>query len=231
MKRNRQKNSLTISHSRWLAYATAGIATTLGGAHSAEAEIHYSGALNVPLQNHHRRTHFVPRDFPLSQGVQLHFSRWSYARFVSVNGAAVSNRLCQYYSSRFGSALYVSRLAQGDVISNCDFDSTDKKGVLFQSYGYTGKFAWPGIGFIPFRFNNGAGMQYGWARIYRIRSDTSMVLVDYAWGDPGDRIKAGQTSSSGDRSEAVTGQGSLGLLALGGAGLAAWRKRRRTERY
>ena len=112
------------------------------------------------------------------------------------------------------------------MISNCDFDSTDKTGVLFSSFGYRGKFAIPGIGFIPFRFNNGAGMQYGWARIHRLRTDSGYILVDYAWGDPGDRIKAGQTSSTGDQVEAVPDQGSLGLLALGGAGLMAWRRRR-----
>jgi hypothetical protein len=51
-------------------------------------------------------------------------------------------------------------------------------------------------------------------------------LVDYAWGDPGDTIRTGQTSSSGDMVDAVTESGSVGLLAIGAAGLVAWRKRR-----
>jgi hypothetical protein len=50
--------------------------------------------------------------------------------------------------------------------------------------------------------------------------------VDYAWGDPGDRIKTGQKSSAGNMVDAVTESGSVGLLALGAAGLIAWRKRR-----
>jgi hypothetical protein len=49
---------------------------------------------------------------------------------------------------------------------------------------------------------------------------------DYAWGDPGDTIRTGQISSAGDMVDTVTESGSVGLLALGAAGLIAWRKRR-----
>ncbi len=46
----------------------------------------------------------------------------------------------------------------------------------------------------------------------------TFTLVDYAYGDVGDMINAGQHD--------VPEPGSLALLALGGAGLVAWRKRR-----
>ena len=44
----------------------------------------------------------------------------------------------------------------------------------------------------------------------------TFTLVDYAYGDVGDGITAGQVPETG----------SLALLALGGVGLVAWRKRR-----
>ena len=44
----------------------------------------------------------------------------------------------------------------------------------------------------------------------------SFTVVDYAYGDAGDSVDTGQ----------VPEPGSLALLALGGAGLIAWRKRR-----
>jgi hypothetical protein len=49
--------------------------------------------------------------------------------------------------------------------------------------------------------------------------------VDYAWADPDESIKTGQKRSS-QLTKAVPKTGSLGLLALGGAGLIVWRKRK-----
>jgi hypothetical protein len=52
--------------------------------------------------------------------------------------------------------------------------------------------------------------------------DQVFLLKDYAYGDVGDRIRAGQRSSN----EMVADEGSLGWLALGAVGLLAWRKSR-----
>src|SRR5262249_24107360 len=40
--RQSHRQTASVSHSRWLAYATAGAATALAASHSAEAAIHYS---------------------------------------------------------------------------------------------------------------------------------------------------------------------------------------------
>jgi hypothetical protein len=85
-------------------------------------------------------------------------------------------------------------------------------------------------GFVAFKFDAGAGIQYGWARV-QIEGNPprtgDFTVIDYAYGDVGDRIRAGQTSSN----EMVPEEGSVGWLALGAAGLLAWRKRRsRTTR-
>lgn len=89
---------------------------------------------------------------------------------------------------------------------------------------------WHGKGtdFVGFRFNNGGGRQYGWARVHMdgSASNFSFTVIDYAWADPGEPIKAGQTSSSS--LAGVPKQGSLGLLALGAAGLVFWRHQRKS---
>jgi hypothetical protein len=219
MKKNRQKKSIAVSNSRWLAYAAAGAASSLGGVQSAEAEIHYSGVIN---------DHVSDRGFVrLRHNARLRFNEYNtYQATFTIEGAAVSNAFCGY-EGRFGTN-YVSRLSQGAVISNCHFLSPPGSFLVLAPYS-GGPFFAKGIGFIGFRFDNGAGMQYGWARLRMPGPpyfDMRFILVDYAWGDPGDPVRTGQTSLAGDQVEAIPDQGSLGLLALGGPGLMAWRKRR-----
>jgi len=51
--------------------------------------------------------------------------------------------------------------------------------------------------------------------------ESGFKVLDYAFADPGEPIFAGQTSSD----EQAPDQGSLGGVALGAAGLLAWRKK------
>jgi MYXO-CTERM domain-containing protein len=102
------------------------------------------------------------------------------------------------------------------------------------SFWSDGAFAPPEFGriqgFVGFRFNTGKGTQYGWARVQTGSGNNHRlhdVIKDYAWADVGEDIRTGQTSSSGDMVHTVTDSGSVGLLALGAAGLVTWRKRRK----
>jgi hypothetical protein len=86
-------------------------------------------------------------------------------------------------------------------------------------------------GFVGFRFNAGNGTQYGWVRIHTASGAKNRIhdlIQDYAWGDPGDAIRTGQTQSL-DQAKANSIPGSLGLLALGAQGLDAWRTQRREK--
>src|SRR5437762_13534163 len=60
-------NSFPISETRWLAYVTAGAASALACANSAEAEIHYSGNVSIKLAGNARAS------LPLSNGAFLFF--------------------------------------------------------------------------------------------------------------------------------------------------------------
>ena len=86
-----------------------------------------------------------------------------------------------------------------------------------------------GIGYVGFKFNNGAGTQYGWARVRMggNENENAFILLGYAYGDPGEPVRAGQRWPNDQSPD----QGSLGGLALGAVGLLAWRKSRsRTAR-
>src|SRR5262249_28962767 len=89
---------------------------------------------------------------------------------------------------------------------------------------YAGQFDLGDVGFIAFKFNSGRGDQYGWARVKFVPQviDYDFYFLDYAYADPGEPIRAGQKSTN----EMVPDQGSLGALAVGAAGILAWRKRR-----
>jgi MYXO-CTERM domain-containing protein len=236
MKPFRRINSFPISETRWLAYVTAGAASALACANSAEAEIHYSGNVFIKLTGN------AQASLPLSNGASLVFRNiFGGSTFLQhfhfyVKGV-ISGSARGYFQSASGSRNWLSNLPPRENVSAGEFlpvTGNPGFGVLF-TFWSDGAFSpiggWP-RGFVGFRFNTGNGMQYGWARIqtrdviinhsHHVRD----VIEDYAWGDVGDSIRTGQKSSSGDMVNAVTDSGSVGLLALGAAGLVAWRKRR-----
>src|SRR6476660_9548472 len=114
MKTNKLRHEpVSIAKARWLAYTAAAAATSIGGTHSVEAEIHYSGVIDRVIG----KGFPIDINIPLDHSARLRFfSRGIYQLALSINSAAVSNSICGY-ENRFGSQ-YVSRLSRGVVISN-----------------------------------------------------------------------------------------------------------------
>jgi hypothetical protein len=230
MKRIRQDKTSLLCNSRWLSYAAAGAATALAGGTTAEAEIHYSGLLNLHFFNKHSfRQH---QSFPLNEGALMWFARTTHGYpYISDKFglfAAVSNQV------RGVNFVGISRLEYGENVSHgAFFDMKQNRDYAFMRAPYgTGNFNRAGQAFIGFKFDQGNGTQYGWARVKmggRPNQD-KFILKDFAWADVGESITTGQTGSGGEpESATVPASGSLGFLALGGAGLLAWRKRRGDE--
>lgn len=229
-----RKIRAAIPASRWLAYAGAGAATALAGAPPAEAEIHYSGRIDT----------FFPPDetksvkFPLDQaGDSISFAHTLFgggpADFFGVHcpksGAFLGSAgfgFEYYYVFRIGKKNQHRYISAGPF-SVAGFGAGGALGTMVKGDRSSLRWRWTreGTGFVGFRFNNGSGNQYGWVRVHMDggASDFSFTVVDYAWADLGEPIKAGQTSSSAN--DDVTQKGSLGLLAIGAAGLALWRRR------
>ena len=240
MKNGRLKPA-SVTKARWAAYATAGAATALGSAASSEGEIHYSGIVNYAFNgsrswsyatfplNGSAHLFFLHSTNGLGEGVARFFIPGSHSRLGSSVGR-FAGRMAQ------NSDVYLSRLANRVELSQLTFrnscystyfgDVRCHGATIGRSDAAHGNFKQGGGGFIGFEFDTGGGPQLGWARIKTTGApDYKFVLVDYAWADYGESIKTGQKSSS-QNIEDVARSDSLGLLALGGAGLIAWRERR-----
>jgi hypothetical protein len=228
-KRTDSRKPAVITNSRWLAYATAGAASAFTCANSAEATIHYSGRIGEFFGSSEDKSARFQLDQP-GDSIRLRHSL-QFCCTNSYGGTAhfgilgrAGNAFAGLYCPNYPQIQSVSKLNRGELISRRPFLARNS-GVL-ASLGYcTGQFDSGDLGFIGFKFNNGSGDQYGWVRIRMATShpiDHDFWLVDYAYADRGEPIRAGQTSSN----EMVPEEGSLGWLALGAAGLLAWHKRR-----
>ena len=224
--RSRSRSATTITNSRWLAYATAGAASAFASAQSAEGTIHYSGPINRIFRCG-RSARFQldrPGDFIFLRHSSLSCGEvYSGSGFFNVAGLAGAS-IAGFYNDCTFHPISASKLERGQLLSNRPFvPAQSRSAVLAEEFHCSGQFAGGGIGYIGFRFNNGSGDQYGWARIQTQQEiEHRFKLLDYAYGDVGDRIRAGQRSSD----EMAVDKGSLGLLALGVVGLLAWRNRR-----
>ena len=231
-----------------MAYAVAGLATASGSAISAEGAIHYSGPIDYKFQG---QSTFKTHKFPLSNGAQLigaindvQFLGYNFAYF-GVDYARVSNFVRG--PGRVSSFLQLSALPGKSLVSAGHFFPTPfYRFVIMQDLECDNPY-WQerGTYYVGFRFNTGAGPQYGWVRIHwggctaHDYNTNDFSVRDYAWGDPGDQIKTGQRQLHEDETQVAPphaksadaiplsgAQGSSGLLALGAIGLRAWRESR-----
>ncbi len=134
------------------------------------------------------------------------------------------------HSGSVGAGIGVLGSNHGIVIDNflvVGFDAGDEIGAALTTWDGSGFVAHPAFGtafaededkYVGFRFDTGAGLQYGWIGVRR----TGVALDAFAWGyetEVGVPIAAGATG--------VPAPGGLAVLAFGAAGLSRGRRRKR----
>lgn len=218
MKRKRSPSRKSIvTNSRWAAYVTASAASALASAHCVEGAITYSGLINrtfnAPLGGVSYASFQLDQPAAHFSLVQFHRANGNGGAFLYIFGYS-SAGVAGFTASGYH---YASKLTFGQALSARPNFVAPRASMADSSGRGNSQWLSAGTGFLGFRFDVGNGQQYGWARITMNGAPgNTFTLVDYAFGDVGDSVTAGQ----------VPEPGSLGLLALGGLGLLAWRKKR-----
>jgi hypothetical protein len=198
-----QSHPVSILASRWLAYASASAATAFVGASPAEADVHYSGRVDVVFPPDQNKSVALQLETPGNSIFFAHAINGGTADFFGAAGLDSGAFAGSYPGFEYA---FVWRLKTRDrYVSRAHFTNGGfgfgTSGTMVRGDRSSQNWRWAGRGtdFVGFRFNNGAGLQYCWARVRMdgASSRFSFTVLDYAWADPGEPIRAGQTSSSG----------------------------------
>ena len=215
MSQSLTSKSVNVSKKRWAAYAAAGVAATIAGTQSAEADITHvvvgPGAGDITIAG-------GTYSGTLGTAGTLLAAVLNAGTSASILGnaivAVIGGSVAGYQS---GAYPYASNVAFGANISTANFGiGTSTATMAYASSG--GQFLNTG-GFVAFRFNGET--QYGWARFSLLNGAplNQYILEEYAYGMVGEVVTVGQTTS-------IPEPTSLGLLALGAVGVMANRRRK-----
>jgi hypothetical protein len=156
--RQSRRQTAKVSHSRWVAYATAGAATALTASHSAEGGIHYT-VVKEKFPGYLNKERWFQLDQP---GDSIYFKH--VACCPRSAGFDISGIVSAAFRGLPGTSKYsdpfASKLSFGESVRAGHFThATFYPGILARDI--YGQWTSPGTGFVGFRFNNGAGTQYG----------------------------------------------------------------------
>ena len=232
--KNIPRKQVSLAKSRWAIYATAGAATALAAASSAEGEIFYSGLVdigfnpppggssNVHIQLDKPGDSLNPAVVRTNTGTIGGIAEF---RVYGVGGASVVG-----FTATSGGAPHniVSKLGLREKLYTQAFVQVSGFDLLAYNASCSAcQWNDAGVGMVGFKFNDGTGWHYGWARLKKMQEPKNFFkLIDYAYGGVDEPIRTGQKFSHADAPD----EGSLGLLAVGAAGLLAWRKSRSQKR-
>ena len=228
MSNSQSKNN---SFERRLAGYALAAGTALVGAGQADANIIYSGPLNVNLQplptSGSSGNNVLPVD--VDSDTKIDFALVNYLESNSDTppvpvGLSIVGASAGLVLESVGGSPFATNLGYGDLISSSNVTSSPSKNLgkltldTIPSTGLSPSPWVPGVdAYIGFSFLIGTDTHYGWVET-KIENDLSLTVKGWAYND---------VASAGLDAGVVPEPSSLALLAAGAAGVVAFAARKR----
>ncbi len=199
---------MKISISRLSAYTASATAALA----SARAGIVYSGPQNITISLGNSQP--INLDGDAFNDITLKNYTFGGGNY---QGATVNFAPGQTVGFTAGGLQYVSRLTAGTLISAANIGPSFFGSMAYGANNPNAQFNNVTGAFLGLSFPSGGNTFYGWIRVDINNATGTFVIDDWAYQS---------TPNTGIQAGAIPEPSSLGLLALGAAGLAAYRRRR-----
>ena len=209
-----QKNAIVLdSDARLTVYAIAAAASA-AMVSSASATIIYSGPQNISIPSSQSQS--IDLDLNGIDDIKLEnyvFGNGPY------QGVAVNFNPGQVVGFVSGFYVYAKNMTVGDIVGPASVGPSFTGVMAYGANEPNAQFQNVTDGLVGFSFPSVANTDFGWVRVDVDDANSTFVIKDWAFDDSGAPIGAG----------IVPEPASLGLLALGAAGLACYRGQRKSS--